>query len=132
MKMKLSVVWGVLLLASMCSAQDRPAQTHGKLRKTLAITACAASAFDMGTTAVAMNNPHLREGGLLASGSGKPMWMTLSLLKGASCGVGLYFAWHPRQGPLSTVSLYGSAASTAMLGYVGFHNWSLIRQEGGR
>lgn len=117
-----------ILCASVTWGADLKDIHHIKLRKALAISACAASSFDVGTTAIASRNPHLRESGLLAGANGKPLMWSMSILKGASCGVGLYMAWHPRRS--GDASLYGSAGATALLGYIGFHNLELIRKAG--
>lgn len=117
-----------LALVGALGAQE-PGVRHGRLRKGLAVGACVASAFDAGTTAWAMKVPGLGEGGVLGRG-GKPLWLSLSLVKGASCGIGLYLAWHPKGfgAHLGNVPLFGSAASVALLGGFGFHNWALIRK----
>lgn len=126
--MKRAILLSLLAAALASVTWGAERISHPTLRKTLAVAACAASAFDAGTTFAASHNPNLRESnGLFAGPNGHPRIWTLSLVKGGTCAASLYFAWHPRRGAMGDVSMYGSAGTAAVLSYVGFHNLQLLR-----
>lgn len=118
-----------ILIASVLFWATSPAAAgeHPKIRKALAITACAATSLDFMTTTRA--NGLVEANPLFSGPSGKPALLSLGLAKAAGCGLGLWFAFHHPAGRSDLVGIWTTAASSALLGGIGFHNLLLERKQ---